>query len=201
MTTTSIQEQKKGLKGWSTRDLLVVAVIGIVFGLLTIPVHLVVTSLEMLSGPIGSRVIVGIFFVPGLMAPYIVRRPGAALLATLISSLVQVPANPYGWAVIALSLVNGVPVEVAFLVTRYRRFSLVMMMITGALVVVPGYFGHAAGFGYANLSLAVVVGGLVMAMVSTAVLGGWLAKALADAIARTGVLNSFAIAQAQQEDI
>ncbi len=175
--------------------------IGIVFGLLTTPVYLITTSVEILTGPIASRILVGVFFIPGFMAPYIIRRPGAAVLATLISSLVQVPMNPYGWAVIALSLTNGVPIEIAFLVTRYRKYSTAMMIISGPLVVIPGFIRHTAGFGYANLSTVVVIAAGVVAMVSTAILGGWLSKVLSDALLKTGVLNNYAIAQSQQEEI
>ena len=69
-----------------------------------------------------------------------------------------------------------------------------MMMITDTLVVIPGFMGHAASFSYASLSPFVVIAAGVMAMVSTAV-GR---QALAHQIAKTGVLNSFAIGEAQQ---
>ncbi|PIE82506.1 MAG: hypothetical protein CSA11_00140 [Chloroflexi bacterium] len=198
---STLTEKKSGLKGWSTRDLLVTAVIGIIFGLLTAPLHLLVTSVEMFASPIASRIVVGVFFIPGFMVPYIIRRPGSAILGTIILCLVQVPINPYGWGVLAMIITNGVPMEIAFLVTRYKKFSYAMMMITGALVIIPGYTAHAVSFGYANLPPVVVIVGGLVAIVSTAVLGGALAKALADQIAQTGVLNSFAIGQANQEEI
>jgi energy-coupling factor transport system substrate-specific component len=193
--------RKSGLKGWNTRDLLVSAVIGIVFGLIAVPIQWAFTSLEMLTGPIGSRILIGIFYTPAFMAIYIIRRPGAAFIATLISALVQAPLNPYGWAVLAMAFTNGVPIELAFLVTRYRRYGLPMLLISAAAVGVFGFLGHAANFGYFNLAPVVLIASVVVQIISSALLGGWLAKALSDAVAKTGVLNSFAVGQTQQEEV
>jgi energy-coupling factor transport system substrate-specific component len=199
MTTQSGQQKKGGLASWSTRDLLVTAVIGIVFGLIAVPTLWVFTTLEMFTGPVGSRILIGIFFVPGLMAPYIIRRPGAAIIAQLIAALVQVPFSPYGWAVLMMVVTNGLPCELAFLLTRYKKYTLPTMMIAGVLVALPGFFMHAFSFGYFNLAPGVIVGSIVVQIISGALLGGWLAKALADAVAKTGVLASFAIGQEGEE--
>ncbi len=198
---TELSDKKRGLAGWSTRDLLVTAVIGIIFGLITIPVQWAFTSLEMLASPIGSRILAGILFTPALMAAYIIRRPGAATIANLIAAIVQVPFNPFGWAVVAMGMMVSLPIDLAFAITRYKKYTLSMMMITGALAMIPGFLMHAVTAGYLNLSPAIVIGALVMGMISAALLGGWLAKALADAIAKTGVLNSFAIGKEMVKEV
>jgi energy-coupling factor transport system substrate-specific component len=102
MSTQEVQKEKRGLRAWTTRDLLVTAVIGIVFGLVAIPIQMVFTSLEMLTGPIGSRILIGIFYTPALMALYIIRRPGAAVLTRLIIALASVAFTPWGWSNILL---------------------------------------------------------------------------------------------------
>ena len=53
-------------------------------------------------------------------------------------------------------------------------------------------------FGGANLTPTFVIAFLGLSVVS-GVLGGWLAKGLGDAIAKTGVLASFAIGQEGEE--
>jgi ABC-type thiamin/hydroxymethylpyrimidine transport system permease subunit len=70
------------------------------------------------------------------------------------------PLNPYGFAVVAGQLIEGVVCE-----------------------------------------LVLLIGILLIADFILSGLGGMLAKALSDAIAKTGVLNSFAIGQAQGEEI
>jgi ABC-type thiamin/hydroxymethylpyrimidine transport system permease subunit len=59
--------------------------------------------------------------------------------------------------------------------------------------------GMAAMGGYALAPLTIV--GLLVGTFFLAGLGGILAKLLADAVAKTGVLNSFAIAEGQIEEI
>jgi energy-coupling factor transport system substrate-specific component len=66
---------------------------------------------------------------------------------------------------------------------------------------VIGFYGHAVNFGYFNLAPSVLTASVIVQIISSGILGGWLAKTLADAIAKTGVLNSFAIGQALQEEV
>jgi energy-coupling factor transport system substrate-specific component len=199
MATISNQEKKAGLGGWNTRDLLVAAVIGIVFGLIAAPLVWLWSTLEMLTGPIGSRIIIGIFYTASLMAAYIIRRPGAAFLATFIFSLVQVPLTPYGWASLAMVVINGVPVELAFAIVRYRRWSMPIMMTIGASVALLGFVAHAFMAGYLNLAPWVVVVSALVQIATGAFLGGWLAKVLVDSIAKSGVLSGYAVGEVQEE--
>ncbi len=192
---------RKNLMKWDTRDLLVTAVIGVAFGLISIgPIWLFLT-LGWLTGPVGSRVIIGIFFTVGLIVPYIIRRPGAAIMGQFFSALVQVPLSPYGWMVLVMVITNGLPCELMFLSTRYKKYTISFMMLAGAVVAIPGYFIHAHAFGYFSLSNIVIVGALLVQILSGALLGGWLAKFLADSIAKTGVLSNYILGQEIQEEI
>lgn len=191
--------KKSSLMSWSTRDLLIVAVIGIVFGLIAAPLVWLWSTLEMLTGPIGSRIIIGIFYTGSLMAAYIVRRPGAAFFATVIFSLVQVPLTPYGWASLAMAVINGVPIELAFAIVRYRRWGMPTMMIIGASVALVGFALHALMAGYLNLEPWVVIVSALVQIATGAFLGGWLAKVLVDSIAKSGILSGYAVSEVQEE--
>jgi energy-coupling factor transport system substrate-specific component len=194
-------KRRSKLKDWSTRDLLVVGVLGIVFGLIGAPLQAVWAMLEMTLGPVGSRVVVGIFWAGPLMAAYIVRRPGTAFLAALLFCLVQVPLSAHGWGALGMIASIGIPTELTFTVTRYRHYGLASMMIRGALSALVGLVFHAIGFGYANLSPWILIGSAIVQLATGAILGGWLAKALADAVAKAGVLSGYAVGQAQQQDV
>lgn len=196
-----ISGKKNSLLKWNTKDLLVTAVLGIVFGLVSLPLIWVFITIGWLTGPIGSRVIVGIFFIAGLIAPYIIRRPGTALIAQFFASLVQIPFSPYGWMILIMVITNGLPCELMFLATRYKKFSLPFMMFTGAVVSIPGYFMHAFTFGYFALSPSIIIGALLIQVLSGALLGGWLSKSLADAVAKTGVLSTYSVGKEQQEEV
>jgi energy-coupling factor transport system substrate-specific component len=91
--------------------------------------------------------------------------------------------------------------EIPFFVTRYRDFRLRILLISGAVAGLFAFAGVFAVGGATSVALPVLAMALVLFIASGIGLGGWLAKVLGDAIARTGVLNSFAIGQAQQEEI
>jgi energy-coupling factor transport system substrate-specific component len=200
MRTSSSQTQKTGLKAWTTRDLLFVALIGIVGAILLMGVSYLSTVLIAVN-PIFVSVLAGVYFVNIIMPLYIVRRPGAAILGTIVYGLASTPFHAYGWAVSLFSVIFALPVELPFLLTRYRNYRLWVLMAAGAAggllsFVMTGLYGD-----YASLALPVQLLTLAVYLLSGAFLGGWLAKAVSDALVKTGVLNSFAIVQDRQEEI
>lgn len=70
-----------GWLSWSTRDLMVVAAIGVALGLALVPVDYVIMTLHMATGTLGMGLVWGLYTVPLLMASRITHRPGAAFLA------------------------------------------------------------------------------------------------------------------------
>ena len=200
MSTLTNQEQKSGLKSWTTQDLLVVAVIGIVAAILLMGVNYL-GSLLMAINPILGSIISGTWFTFIVMPLYIVRRPGAAILSTLIYGLASAPFHPFGWFVSLAAVIFAIPVEIPFLLTRYRNYRLWVLVVGGMAgtllsFVMTGLYGD-----YASLALLVQLVTLVIYLLSGAFFGGWLSKVLSDALLKTGVLNNFAIAEEQQEEV
>ena len=201
MTTQSGQQKKGGLAGWSTRDLLVTAAIGIVFGpVIAGALNLSIFLMAALTPLAAYPLVWPIFVLAAVMAPYIIRKPGAAVISELVTGLIMVPFTPYGFATLVGRLIEGVAYESPFLVTRYRRWGWISMMLSPALAVMPMFTMVMFSMGGFNLEPGMIVLLYAGSLVAGAI-GGALAKALADAVAKTGVLNSFAIGQAQQEEI
>ncbi len=194
------QAQETGLKAWTTRDLLVVSVIGIVGAIALMGINYLSAVLVAINPIIGS-VISGIFFIFIIMPLYIVRRPGASILGTLVYGLASAPFHPFGWLVSLLAFMFAIPVEAVFLLTRYRNYRLWVLMTAGAAgtllsFVMTGLYGD-----YASLALSVQLITLALFLLSGAFFGGVVTKALSDSLLKTGVLNSFAIAQARQQEV
>ncbi|MEM7331390.1 MAG: ECF transporter S component [Chloroflexota bacterium] len=184
-----MNEKKRGLAGWKTRDLLVTAVISIVFGLLLLPVNILdvwLQSFAILFAPLAY----GLWAIPAILVMYIVRRPGAAILTLFLAGIVQIPFNPYGWLIVVTQLLTGVICELTFTVTRYRRFTLPILMISGVVMALFTHMSTYAAYGLANLSVSLQIL-MVLFAVASGVFAGWLAKTIGDAIAQTGVLNNF----------
>lgn len=187
----------KTLTSWSTRDLLVVIVLALVFALITGPI-LALAFIIGAGNPLISVAAAAVTTLPSLVAPYILRRPGAALLAQFLMGLVQLPFAPIGFFIVVVGLINGVVGEIPFLVTRYRNYSLGLLMGSGILsrLVALGFAFRTMGF--AELSTGIQIG-LVITAIIAGILIALLAKYLCDALASRGVLDNFPIGQARLE--
>ncbi len=197
--STQVPQKKKGLASWKTRDLLVTAVIGIVFGIvLSGAVNLGTVLAAALTPLIGGIFVMPVYVVAGMTALYIIRKPGAAVISELVTGLIMVPFTPFGFIVLPGRLLDGVLYEVPFLVTRYRRWGWMSMMLSAGLAATVLWTIGMFSMGGFNLEPGLIVLLYVGNFVGSAI-GGALAKALADAIAKTGVLAGFAIGQEGEE--
>jgi len=177
----------------------VIAAIGAALGVALVPVTYLGLALMAALGPFLYVLAASFSRVPSVMAMYVVRRPGAAVLGALVAGLVQVPFTPTGWVILVAFAFSGVGCELPFLLTRYRRFGHPMLMAAGAVSALLGLALQYVPFGYANLALSVQLALILTAATGGAVITGGLAKLLADALARTGVLSGYAVGQQRQE--
>lgn len=181
-----------GSMGWKTRDVVVAAALAVPLGIVYAGWLLLWLAAQVV--PEVSHFLGGLYVVAGIVVAYVTRRPGAALLGEMIAALVETPIAPFGVILLWLGLLQGIGMEAVFAATRYRRYSLPVLMlagVAGALMVLFGRFYVA--FGYANLAIEVQLIRLGMTILGGAILGGVLGKLIGDALARTGVLNNFAI--------
>jgi len=125
-TAASRTASASGGLGWRTRDIVVTAIIGVVFGV-------VFQVWNILWGVIGGafaffppaqNLLYGVWLIPAVLAPLIVRKPGAALFAELVgAALSAFIGSQFGPDAILSGLVQGGAAELVFLVTRYRVWS------------------------------------------------------------------------------
>jgi energy-coupling factor transport system substrate-specific component len=179
-------------------DIVVASTIAVVFGVvfwawdnlwsvltIAVPLKAVVYGVWVLAGPLGALV---------------VRKPGAALytefLAGLFSALVAVSWS--GASIVVYGLLQGAAAELAFLLVRYRRWTLPVALLAGLLAglmaavldlwIYRYYDGFSSSWQLSYL-LIVAASGLVLA--------GGLSWVLVRALAATGVLSPFAAGRQQ----
>ena len=195
MTTASAAAHPHATDRWQTRDIVVAAVVGVVFGVvfwLWDSVWNVAAPLFVAFKP-AEYVISGVWLMPAVVAPLIVRKPGAALFAELVAAILSaLLGNVWGLDVILSGFVQGAAAELVFAFGAYRSWGLITAIVAGGAAAV-GEAVHdltlyypAGQFGLdfqAAIFVVDVVSGVLIAG-----LGGWL---LVRAIRRTGVLESF----------
>jgi len=190
-------ERSKGLLAtWTTRDLIVTAVIAVALGLIFLAYGVLYLALVPALGQVGIMLLLGFYYLPGILVPYIVRRPLAALLASFLAGVTELLAgSPFGIAAVWAALVQGAGAEVVFAARRWRDYRLGILIVAA---IVSGIFAYVYEYfllSYGALSFGVQAGLFLVRIPSAAVLAGVLGKVLGDALARTGVLRGLAIAR------
>lgn len=176
---------------WRTVDIVVVALLAVAFGVVFWAWGTYVWAWGSFLGPQTESLLTGVWLLPAVVCPMIVRRPGAALFGELVAAVVSALLGSYwGLDTLLSGLLQGAGAEIVFLITMYRAWNPVVVVLAAAgagigeafhdlIVSYPGidYAGRAI-IGTAEIISAVVIVGI----------GGWL---LVRALRRTGALQTF----------
>jgi energy-coupling factor transport system substrate-specific component len=181
---------------WELRDIVLMVVMGVVFGFLYWALVQAWNGLAVLMGPAGDlaqHVLLGGWLLVAPVVLAIVRRPGAGVLAEVIASVVEVVflASPIGPLLVVSAALQGLGSELAFALTRYRRYGWLTFAVSGLLGAGLVFAFSAFRFGWFGQELLAVR--LGTQLLSGLLLGGLLARVLVGALERTGVLDDFAI--------
>ena len=182
-------------RGWRTLDIVTVAVLAVVSGVVFWAWNLVWTT----SGPLfaafppAQALLYGVWLVPGVLGMLVVRRPGAALATAFLAAAVSWLLGAWwGMTVLWYGVLQGLAPELVFAARRYRSFGRATCVAAGAAAgAVPGVLDLV--FWYPQWSTGWKVAWFATCVASAAVIAGLGAHLLADRLARTGVLDSFPI--------
>jgi energy-coupling factor transport system substrate-specific component len=173
-------------------DIVVVAVIGVVFGLLNSPFGLVYQSFQAAFGPIGANLF-GVFNISQCLAMFIVRKPGAALGNAVINGLVQMlSGNPAGAITLGWGVTQGLGAEIIFWAVRYRHFDWKVMFLAGAWANVFSNYWTYGVYGFGGQGVDMLVLGTAVGFVTYGIMSGLVAMGIGKALQASGVLRSFA---------
>ena len=173
------------MRNVSTRLLLTCAAIGVAGGLV-FALNAWIGGTVAALAPLFYGFTIGVYFVPGVVAQYVIRRGGVAVLTAGIAGLVTAPLQPLGFWATIIAIAIGAFQELPFLITRYRRWSTWLFLVGGVVagvVCALGMYRTLAKDALDAGSGAVLMSGYFVApVVFTA-----LAVLLGAALVRTGV--------------
>ena len=176
---------------WRTRDILVAAVIGVVFGVVFAVWNQIYAGLAWLTPPFSDW-IYGMWLVPAILAPLVIRKPGAALLAEMAAAGVSaLLGSQWGPDTLLSGFVQGAAAELVFGFTGYRLWSL-PVAAAAAVAAALGAWAHDWVLYYPEASLELQLLRLAFMAVSAVVIAGFGSLALARSLDRAGVLQGFA---------
>jgi energy-coupling factor transport system permease protein len=178
---------------WRTRDIVVAAIIGVAFGVVFWAWGLAWSALDpaFAVAPWAKDLFYAVWLVPAVLAPLIVRRPGAALFAEMVAAGVStLIGSQWGPDTLLSGFAQGAAAELVFAFTLYRSYGLPVLVVAAVASAAAAWI-HDWALYYAEVSLQVqLVRGLMMAL-SAVVIVALGSRALARALRRTGVLEGF----------
>ena len=199
MATTTI-EAGGTRRGWTTRDAVLVAVLAVVFGFLYIQWVPIWIAAAGLGAQIGQEAVFGFWLIAGVLASYITRRPGAALVGEFLAALAEVLFGvAAGTPLLVTGIMEGLGAEIVFGARRWRDYSLTTVVLAGTVGMLVALPWNWFRLGYFELNPGFLVVLLIVRLLSGAIISGLLSKVIGDALARTGVLSNFAIGRERQE--
>jgi len=185
---------------WNTREIILAANLGLVFGILFMGWNIIWGFARPLKATGLRDLFYGFWFISGIVVPYIIRKPGAAVAGEVLAALAEMLAGgEWGATLLISGLAQGGASELVFAATGYRRWSLPVLALAGIAAGI-GSFVVDYVIEYYTLARGVLAVMFVARMISGAVLAGWLGKALTDALVNTGVLSGYAIGRAKAEE-
>ena len=173
------------MKNVSTRLLMSCAAIGVAGGVL-FTAHALIGGIAVNTVPFVYGLTMGVYFLPGVLAQALFRRPGVALLASTLAGLVSSPFQPIGFTALLIAIGVGVLEEAPFAIGRYRHWPAWLFWLSSALqglLVMGAAFGIMRG---QDLGTAGVVLLLVSFFISPPIFTG-IALQLAERLDRAGV--------------
>ncbi|MET3696207.1 energy-coupling factor transport system substrate-specific component [Bacillus oleivorans] len=182
------------MANWNMREIVVMSVLSVVFAVVYLAFLPVGKLLVGFFGPIGYDLIFGIWFIVSVIAAYIIRKPGAAFISETIAATVEVlMGNAVGPGLIISGMIQGIGAEAVFAATRWKQYSLWVLMMAGMGSAVTSFAWGYFRSGYAVLEPGYVLAMFIFRLISGAILAGVLGKIISDALAQTGVLSRFAL--------
>ena len=142
----------------------------------------------------------GMWLMGGTFFGYIIRKRGSALLGEVIAAVAQGFISRWGVSSLIYGLIQGLPVELYFLITKYKKWSYLHMIIAGVLSAICSYALTFFWYGYFNMNIIFNIIQIICYTISGVIFPGICAKLLADKLRKANVLNQFNISKDNTPD-
>ncbi|WP_294497767.1 ECF transporter S component [uncultured Gemmiger sp.] len=192
---------------WKLKDVLLIAICAVLFGVVYLGctyvggiLYGILTPFGMAS--LGYEPFYGIYFMAGAFGVYVMRKPGAGLIAELLAAVLEcLFGNYFGPIIILSGLVQGFGFELIVALKRYKKFDR-LTMIEGAVlcsVLTLGY--NLVISGYNQIAVPVLALMLAVRIVSAIVFDGVVTPLLVDGLVKAGLLKGYAVARDTAVDL
>ncbi len=177
---------------WRVVDIVVASVlavaVGVIFWLWSAGYGVI--AAVTIAFPPAAALYGGGWLIAGVIGGLVIRKPGAALYCELVAAVVEaLLGTHFGFTVLLSGLVQGLGAEAILALFRYRRFTLPVALLAGALSGVAMGLNDSLVYNV-EWALGWKLVYIALAAVSGAVIAGLLSWLAVRGLARTGALAS-----------
>lgn len=147
-----------------------------------------------------NQFIYGVWFIASIIAAYIIRKPGVAFFTGLAAASGELlTGSQYGFSVLFSGAIQSLGAELVLMCFRYKRWDLPVLMLMSAAATAGSFLIDYTMWGYGQKTVFVQTMSLILRTLGSLFVCGWLGKWIVDALAKTGVLNSYAVVRSKQK--
>lgn len=140
-----------------------------------------------------SYLVAGFWMLASILIPYIVRKPGIAIIASVMAAFVESLLTHWGLMSLLWGLVQGFGAEIIFLLFAYRKWNIAVLMVAATLSTLFSYTLDYFIYDYGALSLRFNLLQLSTFILSSVFFAGVLSYLLGRRLVRLGILDQFLI--------
>ena len=178
---------------WRTRDIVIAAVIGVAFGVVFWVWGLAWSGLDPVFAfaPPAKDLLYAVWLVPAVLAPLIIRKPGAAVFAEMVAAgVAALLGSQWGVDTLLSGFLQGAAAELIFAFTLYRIWSFPVLALAAAASALAAWL-HDWVLYYAEVDTTIqIVRGVAMVISAVVIVAGG-SVGLVRSLRRAGVLEGF----------
>ncbi|WAL39080.1 ECF transporter S component [Brevibacterium sp. BRM-1] len=201
MTAPTSDRRARPAYAWRVVDIVVAAVLAVACGLIFTlwSASWSVMQVPFAAFPPAGGLLTGGWVIAGPLAGLIIRKPGAALFCELLAAVIEAAlGSQFGLGAVFSGLLQGAGAELAFALFAYRRFTLPVGLLSGALAGLALGI-HEAIIYYAEWATMWKVVFFIATTISGALIAGLVSWLAMKAVAKTGALSAFAAGRSNRE--
>jgi len=178
---------------WRTRDIVIAAVIGVAFGVVFWAWGLAWAALDPVfafARP-AKDLLYAVWLIPAVLAPFIIRKPGAAVFAEMVAAGVSaLLGSQWGVDTLLSGFLQGAAAELVFAFTLYRVWSFPVLAMAAVASAAAAWL-HDWVLYYPEVDLTIqLVRGVAMAISGLVIVAGG-TVVLTRSLRSAGVLEGF----------
>ncbi len=145
-----------------------------------------------------SYLTAGFWIMASILIPAIIRKPGVAILASIMAAFVESMITHWGLMSLMWGLVQGLGAEIIFFIFAYRRWNIVILSFAAALSATLSYGLDYFIYGYHSIDLKLNILQLGSFILSAIFFAAISSDLLSKRLLRLGILDQFLIAKMQK---